>query len=60
MAEFCPECWNKINGVQNPPEAYVLSWEYDLCEGCGKIRRTVIKKRKHYLLRVLLKRVFKQ
>ena len=27
MAEFCPECWNKLNGFDDPVESYVLSWE---------------------------------
>lgn len=27
MAEFCLECWNKINGTENPESKYVMSKE---------------------------------
>ena len=49
MAEFCPDCWNEINGFSDPPEAYVLSWDYDLCEGCGQWKRVVVRRRKNLL-----------
>ena len=60
MAEFCPDCWNDINGLSDPPEAYVLSWGYELCEGCGQWKRVVVGRRKtllgyfvHKLIRII-------
>lgn len=45
MAEFCLDCWNRVNGTKDPPEKYVLSREYDLCEGCGEWKRVIIRLR---------------
>ena len=53
MAEFCPDCWNSINGFDEPPEAYVLSREYELCEGCGEWKQVIVRKRNSYILRYL-------
>lgn len=41
MAEFCFECYNKINGGKCKKENYILSDELELCEGCGKYKRIV-------------------
>ena len=49
MAEFCPECWNRINNYSDPPEMYILSWDYDLCEECGEWKRVVVGRRKSLL-----------
>ena len=58
MAEFCVSCWNKINGTDYPEEAYALSWDYELCEGCGEYRRVIVAQRKHYLLRFAIRKLF--
>ena len=42
MAEFCLDCWNKVNGTKDSPCRYVLSWEKDLCEGCAEYKRIII------------------
>ena len=54
MAEFCPACWNKLNGIQAPPEAYIRSFDYELCEGCGQWKRVVVDFRRPGPLRWLL------
>ena len=54
MAEFCVSCWNEINETHYPEEAYVLSWDFELCEGCGEYKRVVTAKRKGYFLRLAL------
>ena len=54
MAEFCVSCWNELNGTDSPEEAYVLSWDYELCEGCGEYRRVIVAQRRHYYLRMLV------
>ena len=51
MAEFCLECWNKLNGTDDPKWKYVLSWERDFCEGCGQWNRVVVCERE-WLLRL--------
>lgn len=43
MAEFCLECWNKINETQDSHWRYLLSLSKDLCEECGQYKRVIIK-----------------
>ena len=50
MAEFCLECWNKLNGTDDDERKYVLSKEWDLCEGCGKWKPVIIMERKAYYI----------
>ena len=59
MAEFCVDCWNELNETNYPPEVYRLSKEFEVCEGCGEWKRTIIACRKHYVLRLLIKRILK-
>lgn len=42
MAELCLDCWNELNETKDSPRRYVLSWEKDLCEGCGEYERVII------------------
>ena len=42
MAEFCLECWNKINESNHSKWRYVLSWNKELCEECGQYKKVVI------------------
>ena len=42
MAEFCPECWNRINKTENSQRKYVLTKEPELCEGCGEYKQVII------------------
>ena len=42
MAEFCVDCWNKINETNDSARRYVLSWGDDLCEVCGKYKRVIV------------------
>ena len=42
MAEFCLECSNRIDDTCYKLEEVVLSKEPNLCEGCGKYKRTVV------------------
>jgi hypothetical protein len=39
MAEFCKECFERIFGNSNVIE----SEDDDLCEGCGEVKKVVIK-----------------
>lgn len=51
MAEFCPECWNKMNGFDEMENRYQVSAELNLCEGCGEWKRVVIKPRRGFSYR---------
>ena len=43
MAEFCLDCWNKLNGTDDTEERYVFEWE--LCEECGEYKPVIIGER---------------
>ena len=45
MAEFCLDCWKKINRTKDSNWRYVLSWEKELCEECGQYKRVVVMER---------------
>lgn len=45
MAEFCLDCWNKINKTHNSKWRCVLSWERELCEECRQYKRVIVKER---------------
>lgn len=46
MAEFCVKCWNELNGTDNTESNFILSENLDLCEGCGELKKVIIKERK--------------
>ena len=43
MAEFCLNCWNKMNHTRLKEEDVILSSELDICEGCAKVKPTVVR-----------------
>ena len=45
MAEFCLDCWNKINESKGSRWRYVLSSELELCEECGEWRQVILAER---------------
>ncbi len=50
MAEFCLECWNKLNNSNDRPFKYIMSKDLDLCEGCGKYKQVIVMERFYYYL----------
>lgn len=46
MAEFCLDCWNKLNDKNDSKWRYVLSREMDLCEECGQYKRVIVSERR--------------
>ncbi len=50
MADFCLDCWNKINESADSPNKYILSKDLGLCEGCGECKSVIIADRKDYYL----------
>ena len=45
MAEFCLECWSRLNEKDYSPEMYILSRELDLYEGCGEYKNVIVRAR---------------
>lgn len=46
MAEFCLECWNRLNGTHYTEREMVVDHdELDLCEGCGKVKPCIVVER---------------
>ena len=45
MAEFCLDCWNKINETNDTESDYYFSKHLDLCEGCAQYKKVIICKR---------------
>ena len=48
MAEFCLECWNRINETQDDEKKYIISKDFGLCEGCGEWKPVIIAERRSY------------
>ena len=48
MADFCLDCWNKINETNGSKRKYILSEDLKLCEGCGEWKRVIIAKHNSY------------
>ena len=46
MAEFCLECWSKLNGKNFTEKDYILSGELDLCEECGEWKPVIVRTRR--------------
>jgi len=42
MAEFCLDCWNKINGTHLTEEDAVLSDDLDFCEECEEMKPVIV------------------
>ena len=42
MAEFCLDCWNKINQTHDSKWRYTFSRNKDLCEECGRYKRVIV------------------
>lgn len=48
MAEYCLDCWKKINGEKKDNNEYSLTEYLELCEGCGQWKRVVVKEKEYY------------
>lgn len=42
MAEFCIDCWNKLNNTNHTVKDYYISKHLELCEGCAEYKRVII------------------
>ena len=50
MAEFCLDCWNRINESHDTEKDWVLSEEPELYEGCGNYVPVIVTQRKGFSL----------
>ncbi len=50
MAEFCLDCWNKINESDDSEKKYIISKDLDLCEECGEWKPVIIMERRAYYM----------
>lgn len=57
MAEFCLECWNRVNEAADGPEKYVSSKQPEFCEGCRQQKPVIVALRWGYRLRQWRKRL---
>ncbi len=53
MAEYCLDCWNKINESEDSEKDFILSEDLDLCEGCGEWKPVIIRARKRGIKAIL-------
>lgn len=53
MAEFCAECARKVLGLRGE---FVMSKESDLCEGCGELKRVVVRVKGETLLQKIFQK----
>ncbi len=53
MAEFCVDCWNKLNGTNYPKKKYIVTDTYLLCEGCADYKQVIVCERYEYYLHKL-------
>ncbi len=50
MADFCLDCWNKLNETHHKKSKYILSKERYFCEECNEYKNVIIVERKYYYL----------
>lgn len=53
MADFCFDCYRKLEHFRGPAWLLVFSEDCELCEGCGKYKQVVITHRIYRYLRFL-------
>ena len=41
VANFCLECWNKLNGTNDSERKYIMSDGLSLCEECGEMKQVI-------------------
>ena len=60
MAEFCLDCWNKLNDSNFTEKEYLISREPDLCEECGEWKPVIIRVRRFPALYALRQCLFRR
>lgn len=60
MAEYCVNCWNKLNRCNVPAHRFILSNELELCEGCGQWTNVIVIERKFLYIHKLRTAFFRK
>lgn len=60
MAEFCPDCLEKMLGEKCSRWRYVISFDKELCEECGELKPVVICRRRLSLFADFLSGLFEK
>jgi len=56
LAEFCLDCWNKLNEISLTTDDVIISKDLYLCEGCGKMKNIIeIYERKNLIKKFIQK-----
>ena len=42
MAEFCLECWNKLNHTHLQEKDVTITEDFELCEGCAQMKQVLV------------------
>ena len=50
MAEFCPDCWDRLTGTKDSRKRYMISKDLDLCEGCGEMKPVIVLPKRRYMV----------
>jgi len=58
MAEFCLECWNKLNKKNLTKKDVHLSKEQDFCERCATWKPVIVKYKERNIFKKLFPRLF--
>ena len=56
MAEFCLDCWNKINDTHLTQKDVIISEYLDFCEECGEMTCVIIRYKKFRRIKRALRR----
>lgn len=51
LADFCLDCWNKINETNEKKSKYILSKNMYPCEECNEYKHVIVVARKAYYMR---------
>jgi hypothetical protein len=60
MAEFCLDCWNKMNNSSLTNIDVKISKYLDLCEGCGEIKNVIIFYEKFGTIKNICRKIFRR
>lgn len=60
MAEFCLDCWNKLNETSLTEKDVVISKDLWLCEGCGKVKNVIDCYERKGLLKRLIRKIIRR
>ena len=60
MAEFCLNCWNKMNEMSLTNKDVKISKDLYLCEGCGKMQNVIMFYEKYGTIKNLIRKILRR